>query len=82
MKTAKKIRLFIIIVIIFTLLYLFFAAKPLSKEYQFNPVWNINTSYPVMKSSNLQVNPIHFHLGQIIGYFDCEGTVIHCYNFF
>ena len=65
MKTAKKIRLFIIIVIIFTILYLFFAAKPLSKEYQFNPVWNINTSYPAIKTSDLQENQIHFHLGQI-----------------
>ena len=81
MKTAKKIRMFTIIIIIFTLLYLFFAAKPLSKEYQFNPVWNINTSYPVVKNSNLQEKPVHFHLGQTIGYFDSEGTVTHYKTF-
>ena len=81
MKTAKKIRLFIIIVIIFTILYLFFAAKPLSKEYQFNPVWNINTSYPAIKTSDLQENQIHFHLGQTIGYFDTKGTITHYKTF-
>ena len=81
MKTAKTIRIFILITILFTILYLFFASKPLSKEYQFTPVWNINTSYPVVKTSQLKENPVHFHLGQTIGYFDSEGTITHYKSF-
>ena len=81
MKTVKTIRIFILITILFTILYLFFASKPLSKEYQFTPVWNINTSYPVVKTSQLKENPVHFHLGQTIGYFDSEGTITHYKSF-
>lgn len=81
MKTAKKNRIFILIVIFFTILYLLFAAKPLAKEYQFIPVWNVNISYPIQKVSELNENPIHFHLAQTLGYFDSEGTITHYKTF-
>lgn len=81
MKTAKRIRVFILLGAIFIILYLFFAAKPLAKEYQFTPVWNANISFPIQKVSALNEKPIHFHLGQTLGYFDSEGTITHFKTF-
>lgn len=80
MKTKKRISIYIIITFIFTLLYIFLAARPLSKEYQFIPQWKISTSNPVVTNSNDE-NQMYFKLGQTAGYFTEDGKITH-YNTF
>lgn len=75
MKTKKIIRLFVLITIIFTILYLLFASKPLAKEYQYTPVWKISTSNPVVKQASDGTSNFHFHLGQTLGYFTPDGDI-------
>ena len=75
MKTKKLIRLFVLITIIFTILYLLLAAKPLAKEYQYTPIWKINTSNPVVKQVSDDSSKFHFHLGQTLGYFTPDGDI-------
>ena len=70
----KLIPLYIIITIVFTILYIIFASKPLAKEYQFTPVWKISTANPVIKNSSA-TNVSYFHLGQTLGYFDDNGNI-------
>lgn len=75
MKTKKIIRIGILIIFIFTILYLLLAAKPLSKEYQYTPIWKINTSNPVIKSSSDSSENFSFHLGQTLGYYNSNGDI-------
>lgn len=75
MKKKSFISLGIFIAIIFTILYILFSAKPLAKEYQFSPVWQINASNPSLKAADPTENQIHFHLGQTIGYFTENGNI-------
>ena len=75
MKTKKIIRLFVLVTIIFTILYLLLASKPLAKEYQYTPVWIINTSNPVVKQASDNDSRIHFHLGQTLGFFTPDGDI-------
>ena len=74
MKTKNHIGLFIFFAVLITIIYLLLAAKPLSAEYNFSPVWNINISKPVTPSDNNKVQK-HFHLGQTLGYFDEDGNI-------
>lgn len=76
MKKNNIVSLSVFIAIIFTILYIIFSAKSLSKEYQFTPVWKISTSNPSITEANPEDNKIHFHLGQTIGYFTENGNVI------
>lgn len=75
MKTKRIIRFSIIIALLFTVLYLLIAAKPLSKEYQYTPVWKISTSNPVVKQVSQNQKKFHFHLGQTLGYFTPDGDI-------
>lgn len=75
MKTKKYVGLFIFFGLIISIIYIILAVKPLSHEYQFTPVWKINTSNPVINEA-AQNNPTNFfHLGQTLGYFDENGNI-------
>lgn len=74
MESNKKLPLFIFAAILFFFLYIIFAAKPLPKEYQFQPVWKINiTKQPSMLKENEQ--QYYFRLGNNLGYFTDEGNI-------
>lgn len=75
MKKKSLISLSIFAAIIFTVLYILISSKPLTKEYQFTPVWKINSSNPSIKSALPDEREIHFHLGQTIGYFTEAGNI-------
>lgn len=80
MKTKKRISIYIAISIIFTIIYLLFAAKPLAHEYQFIPQWKISTLTPVTKNAG-DYEKMYFKLGQTAGYFTETGDITH-YNTF
>ena len=52
MEKKYRLSMFFTISILLILVYIFFAAKPLSKEYQYNPEWKINTLNPVISENN------------------------------
>lgn len=76
MNVKKQTSFGIFISIIFCILYLIFAAKPLSKEFQFNPVWKISVANPpITKINNPEEKLLYYHLGQTAGYFTQNGEV-------
>ena len=75
MKTKNVIRISIVAAILFSIIYILFAAKPLAVEYQFNPNWKINTSNPVVNTSVNNKNLFYFHLGQTLGYYTENGDI-------
>lgn len=76
MKNKKKISSIVfILAFVFTFLYLFLAPKPLGKEYQFNPVWKINTLSQVTTNPNPDKKKMYFRLGQTLGYFNEDGQI-------
>ena len=75
MKMKKLLPLFISLTLIFTILYIIFAAKPLAKEYQFTPIWKINTANPAITELEENDKPMCFHLGQTLGYFSDSGKI-------
>lgn len=75
----KNFGLPVIISIIFILLYVIFAAKPLAKEYQITPEWKISTSNPLISQSDKK--QMYFHLGQTLGYFTEDGKITHFKTF-
>lgn len=74
MKSKKNSSIYIVAAIIFTVLYLFLAAKPLAKEYQYSPEWKINISNPVIKP-DAKGKKAYFKLGQSLGYFTENGEI-------
>ncbi len=74
MKNKKIIKFSILVAIIFTVLYIILAAKPLAREYKFSPEWKINTSNPTI--SNSQKDKMYFRLGQTLGYFTEDGEIL------
>lgn len=75
MKT--KIRTTFIIAFftfLFIILYIAFAATILTKEYKFTPEWTVNLSEQVKPNSNKEKIP--FILGQSLGYFSDDGTLL------
>ena len=75
----NKIYIPVTFTIIFIILYILFAAKPLAKEYSVTPQWKINTSNPVIQKSTY--SPKYFHLGQTAGYFTEDGNITHFKTF-
>ena len=70
MKTKKSITIISASVAVFlSLLYIIFAALPLTKEYNLVPEWNLNLTSPVLSSVPKDKNLIPFRLGQTAGYF-------------
>lgn len=75
MKNKINTPLFTFFAILFVILYVFLAAKPLSKEYQFTPAWKISTSNPTVSNTFNSKEYLSFHLGQSIGYFTDDGNI-------
>ena len=69
MKSKNHIHLFIFFAIIFIIIYIILAARPLNKEYNFTPEWKKSISSPSVKSISADTKKIYFKLGQSIGYF-------------
>ena len=74
MKQKKHVGLGIFLLILFSVIYILLAAKPLNKEYSFTPVWKISTANAVIKE-NRQKSQSYFLLGQNLGYFDEDGNI-------
>lgn len=82
MKTKSvNISFYILTGIIITVLYLFLAAKPLTKEYHFTPEWKINTTSPETENPDPEQKILHFRLGQTLGYFTENGILTLCRTF-
>ncbi len=75
MKTKKHIHIFILLAIIFIIIYIILAAKPLGKEYHFSPEWRKSVSTPTVKTVPAETQQIYFKLGQSIGYFTEDGQI-------
>jgi hypothetical protein len=79
MKKQKKIVLVIVAGVLFAVLYIIFAGKPLESEFQLDPQWAINiaetdvTEAPQLILDTNRLLP--FKLGQTMGYFSPEGDV-------
>ncbi|MBR5645994.1 MAG: hypothetical protein IKX23_05075 [Treponema sp.] len=81
MKTRKTHILIIITAILFTFLYLFSGAKPLSKEYHFYPEWTIDLDNPDTKPTGSSSGAIYFKLGQNMGFFSEDGELTNFITF-
>ena len=75
MKTKNHIGISILLAFIFIILYIFLAAKPLGKEYNFSPEWKKSITVPANKPDTTPSGLIYFKLGQSIGYFTEDGTI-------
>lgn len=75
MKTKAPSSIYIIITAIFTVLYIFLAAKPLNKEYHFTPEWLVSTANPSIKENSDNKDLIYFKLGKSLGYFTENGDI-------
>jgi len=75
MKSKKNVLFFAFIAIFFTIIYVIIAAKPLPKEYQFQPVWKQNiTTQPSAQNENTE--RMYFKLGSSVGYFSNDGNIL------
>ena len=73
---SKKTGLIIALVIIFlTLIYIFLAVKPLSKEFHFDPEWKISLASPALYENTENKDTLYFKLGQTLGYVTEDGKV-------
>ncbi len=89
----KKRRIIIAIIILLCVLYIFFAARPLSSEIHFVPAWTIDVdknsrNERVLErlqqedgAAKLFVEAIPYKLGQTAGYFTKNGTVLSYFTF-
>ena len=75
MKTKKHTSIYIFLALIFIIIYIIMAAKPLGKEYSFTPEWRKNIATPTIKAVPAGTNQIYFRLGQTIGYFTEDGQI-------
>lgn len=57
----------------FSLIYIFVAVRPLSKELQFEPEWTVSVSQTPSSSENKNLIP--FKSGQVLGYFTEDGKI-------
>ncbi len=73
MKINKKNVPFVGILILFSVLYVFFAIKPARNSLQFIPQWTIDIDVDAIAPTNSQVFP--FKLGQKIGYYTPDGAI-------
>lgn len=75
MKTKKSISFYIFLSLIFCLLYIILAIKPLETEYQFTPEWKIDATNPSISAAEPEDEILPFKLGQTLGYFTPEGKI-------
>jgi hypothetical protein len=79
MKKQKRFLLGAVATVVFIILYIILAAKPLQNELQLDPQWTItigvdeNTSTGRIISEQKTLLP--FKLGQVMGYFTPEGEL-------
>jgi len=75
MKIKKIFPLIATISVIFIVLYIILASKPLSKEYTFTPEWIINVNDPEITQLTEEKKLLNFKVNQSIGYFTEDGEI-------
>lgn len=76
MKSRKSQSVLILCVsALCVILYIFFAARPLSKEYLYNPEWTLNLTSEISTNISPEEKISYFKLGQDIGYFTDSGKL-------
>lgn len=75
MKNKKGIPFFLLFAVLITIVYIALAAKPLTEEFQFTPIWKINISAPITQTVEKDKKKLAFHLGQSVGYFTEDGEI-------
>ena len=81
MKTKKSRSFYIILAAILSVLFILFAVKPLSTEYQFIPEWKIDVTNPNLKQADSNQKIHHYKLGQTLGYFTEDGKITNFVSF-
>jgi len=76
MKHKKGVAFYVFLGIVFSIVYLIFAAQPLGKEYQFIPQWKLDVNAQTQKTTVAGEKPLYFKLGQTMGYFTESGTLL------
>ncbi|MFA6937248.1 MAG: hypothetical protein WCQ67_03355 [Treponema sp.] len=79
MKNKEKSHILILSAIIFCILYIIFAFKPLGSELNLSPDWTEDISR--IKKTNSKDKLIPFRLGQNIGYFTPDGKIASSISF-
>ncbi|MDR3284775.1 MAG: PQQ-like beta-propeller repeat protein [Treponema sp.] len=79
MKRQKKVVLTVTGGIVFSVLYILFAGKPLESGFQFNPQWTISIAESELHEGQPPISEpgrlLPFKLGQTMGYFTPEGNL-------
>ena len=75
MKNKKHTSIYIFLALIFIIIYIIMAAKPLGKEYEFTPQWRKSIATPTIQNVTPGTSQIYFKLGQSIGYFTEDGQI-------
>lgn len=81
MKVKKQLSFYILIAVVFCVLYILFAIKPLGKEFLFTPKWKINITNPQIEEKTENSQTHYFKLGQSAGYFTDDGKIINYFTF-
>ena len=81
MMSKKRFLPIFLIILIFSVLYVIFAARPLGTEYQLEPEWKIDVSNPTVSERLPDDNPLYFKLGKSVGYFTEDGRVTNFSSF-
>ncbi|MBP3709377.1 MAG: hypothetical protein J6I73_03090 [Treponema sp.] len=76
MKRKKSIAIAFFLSILFCILYLLLAARPLGNEYQFSPQWKLETNAQTIMPASNEQSKLYFRLGQTIGYFTDDGKLL------
>ena len=79
--SKKKINIFLPLCIIFSILYIFLAIKPLSKELHYSSKWTIDCSKSTTNQDTEKSEFIPFRLGQTAGYFTESGEILNTVTF-
>lgn len=80
MKTKRK-SFYFIAIIIFCIIYILFAIKPIETEHQFKSGWKIDVTNPTIVQRDENEEFLHFKLGKTMGYFTESGKVINFISF-
>ena len=72
---------FVLTGLIFCVVYILVAVKPLGKEIQFVPEWKIDVTNPSIAKDAESEALLPFKLGQTLGYFTPEGEVTNFITF-
>lgn len=75
MTSGKKQVVIVISCILFVLLYLIFAVLPADHSLKIKPVWTVNVDKESGPESSTST-PIPFKLGQRLGYFTTDGSIL------